>query len=198
MYQKSPRRPVLSFNAPVTLCFAAICFAAFGINALTGGASNRLLFSVYRAPLTDPLTYIRMFGHIFGHVGWDHLMGNMMYILLLGPMLEEKYGSIDMAIIMFTTGLVTGLIYFFFVPHAMLLGASGVVFAMILLSSITTTKDGAIPVTLLLVAALYIGQQVWLAATTHDNVAYLGHIIGGAVGAGLGLAINTVGPAGRR
>ena len=185
--------PRLSFNAPVVLGFTAICFVAMLLNRLTGGASNRLVFSVYRAPLTDPLTWVRFFGHIFGHADWNHLINNMMYILILGPMLEEKYGSRDLAIIMAVAALLTGLIYYLFVPRVMLLGASGVVFAMILLASITRTKDGAIPLTFILVAIIYIGQQVWLGLTANDNVAYLGHIIGGAVGAGLGLALNRSG-----
>ena len=136
---------------------------------------------------------MRFFGHIFGHADFNHLINNMMYILILGPMLEEKYGSRDLAIIMAVTALLTGLIYYLFVPRVMLLGASGVVFAMILLASITRTKDGAIPLTFILVAIIYIGQQVWLGLTANDNVAYLGHIIGGAVGAGLGLALNRSG-----
>ena len=95
--------PRLAFNAPVVLGFTAICLIAHILNRLTHGASNRLLFSVYRAPLTDPLTWLRMVGHIFGHMDWNHLMGNMMYILLLGPMLEEKYGSLDLALIILIT-----------------------------------------------------------------------------------------------
>ena len=184
--------PRLAFNAPVVLTFTAICLLAMVLNRLTGGMSNLKLFSVYRAPLSDPLTWFRMVGHIFGHADWNHFTGNMMYILLLGPMLEEKYGSRDLAIIILITGLLTGLIYFFFVPRTLLLGGSGVVFAMILLSSITRTKDNAIPVTFVLVAALYIGQQAWLALTANDNVAYLGHIIGGTVGATLGLGLNSL------
>ena len=184
------RRFRLSFNAPVTLGFAGICLLALMLNYITRGASNRALFSVYRAPLTNPLTYLRMVGHIFGHMDIDHFMGNMMYILLLGPMLEEKYGSRDLALVILITGLVTGIFYFIFRPDTMLLGASGVVFAFILLASITRTRAGEIPLTFVLVALLYIGQQIYQALAAHDNVAYLGHILGGAVGAMIGLALN--------
>ena len=75
----------------------------------------------------------------------------------------------------------------------MLLGASGIVFALILLSSISRTEGGAIPVTFILVAILYIGQQVWQAITVRDNVSYMAHIAGGAVGAGLGFLLNKAG-----
>ncbi len=182
----------LSFNAPVVLGFVGVCLVSMALNLITGGASNRTLFSVYRAPLSDPLTWLRMVCHVFGHADWNHLLGNMMYVLLLGPMLEEKYGGRDLALVMLAAALLTGLVNFLFFPGTMLLGASGVVFAMILLSSITRTRDGSIPVTFVLVALLYIGQQVWQAVAVRENVSYMAHILGGAVGAALGFGLNKI------
>ena len=197
MTTSSNRKGVrLAFNSPAVLGFAAICLLAMVLNLLTDGASNRALFSVYRAPLTNPLTWLRMVCHAFGHADWNHLLNNMMYILLLGPMLEEKYGSVNLILVMLAAALLTGLINFIFFPSTMLLGASGIVFAMILLSSITRGGEGTIPVTFLLVASLYIGQQVWQAITVRDNVSYMAHIAGGAVGAGLGFVLNRAGEKG--
>jgi GlpG protein len=183
----------LAFNSPAVLGFAGVCLVAMVLNLLTDGASNRALFSVYRAPLTNPLTWLRMVCHVFGHADWNHLLNNMMYVLLVGPMLEEKYGSVNLILVMLATALLTGLANFIFFPGTMLLGASGIVFALILLSSITRTEGGAIPVTFILVAILYIGQQVWQAITVRDNVSYMAHIAGGAVGAGLGFLLNKAG-----
>lgn len=183
----------LAFNSPAVLGFAGVCLLAMVLNLLTDGASNRALFSVYRAPLTNPLTWLRMVCHVFGHADWNHLLNNMMYVLLVGPMLEEKYGSVNLMLVMLATALLTGLANFIFFPGTMLLGASGIVFALILLSSITRTEGGAIPVTFILVAILYIGQQVWQAITVRDNVSYMAHIASGAVGAGLGFLLNKAG-----
>ena len=183
----------LAFNSPAVLGFAGVCLVAMVLNLLTDGASNRALFSVYRAPLTNPLTWLRMVCHVFGHADWNHLLNNMMYVLLVGPMLEEKYGSVNLILVMLATALLTGLANFIFFPGTMLLGTSGIVFALILLSSITRTEGGAIPVTFILVAILYIGQQVWQAITVRDNVSYMAHIAGGAVGAGLGFLLNKAG-----
>ena len=183
----------LAFNSPAVLGFAGVCLVAMVLNLLTDGASNRALFSVYRAPLTNPLTWLRMVCHVFGHADWNHLLNNMMYVLLVGPMLEEKYGSVNLILVMLATALLTGLANFIFFPGTLLLGASGIVFALILLSSISRTEGGAIPVTFILVAILYIGQQVWQAITVRDNVSYMAHIAGGAVGAGLGFLLNKAG-----
>lgn len=147
-------------------------------------------FSVYRSSLLSPLTYVRLFGHVLGHAGWDHFIGNIMLILVVGPLLEEKYGSLNILFVMLATALVTGIIHFIFFPHVQLLGASGVVFALILLSSLTSVKEGKIPFTFILVALIYIGGQVYDGIFIRDNVSNLTHIIGGLVGSGLGFVMH--------
>ena len=151
----------ISFNSPVILGFAVICFGALILGVITGGRTNNMFFSVYRSSLLDPLTYVRFVGHVFGHAGWEHFLGNIMLILVVGPLLEEKYGSADLLFVILATALVTGIANFALFPRIQLLGASGVVFALILLSSFTSMKEGEIPLTFILVAALYIGQQVY-------------------------------------
>ena len=69
-------------------------------------------------------------------------------------------------------------------------GASGVVFAFIILASFTGFKDGEIPLTFILVAIIYIGQQVFEGITVIDNISNMAHIVGGAVGAVLGYLLN--------
>ena len=180
----------LSFNAPAVLTFTALCVIVQVISMLTRGESNRVLFSVYRASLLDPLTWIRCFTHVLGHAGWEHLLGNIMYILILGPMIEEKYGTATTAFIMAATALVIGIINMVFFPGVMLLGASGIVFAFILIASITIREDNTIPVTFILVAVLYLGQQIWQGLFSQDNVSQMAHIVGGAVGAVLGFLLG--------
>ena len=180
----------LSFNAPAVLTFTALCVIAQLISMLTRGQSNRTLFSVYRASLLDPLTWVRCFTHVLGHAGWDHLLGNVMYILILGPMIEEKYGTATTAFIMAATALVIGVINMVFFPGVMLLGASGIVFAFILIASITIREDNTIPVTFILVAVLYLGQQIWQGLFSQDNISQMAHIVGGAVGAVLGFLLG--------
>lgn len=180
----------VSFNSPIILGFVIICFLALILNLITGGITNNLLFSVYHSSLLNPLTYLRMIGHIFGHAGWEHLIGNMMLLLIVGPLLEEKYGSANMVFVILATALVTGIANYIFFPNVQLLGASGVVFALILLSSFTCIQEGSIPLTAILVAALYIGEQVYDGIFIKDNVSNLTHILGGLVGAGLGWIMN--------
>ena len=121
----------ITFNAPVILSMVAVSFVATLLNYVTAGVSGRLLFMTYHSPLLSPMTWIRAFTHIFGHADWEHLIGNMSYLLLLGPMLEEKYSSQTLTAVIAVTALGTSLINYIFFPTVALCGASGVVFAFI-------------------------------------------------------------------
>lgn len=175
------------YNSPVILSFFLISLLALFLGKLTGGRSTAALFAVYRAPLTDPLTYIRFAGHVFGHADWAHFFNNMMLLLVVGPPLEELYGSRTVALGVLFTALVSGIFQFVFFPSSMLLGASGVVFMLIMLSSMSGAREGRLPATLVLVAAMYIGQEVYSIFFIRDNVANLMHIIGGFCGIGIGI-----------
>lgn len=180
----------VSFNSPVVLWFSIICLGALIAGIITQGATTTKFFSVYRSSLTSPLTWFRFIGHIFGHSNWEHFIGNITLLLVVGPMLEEKYGSSNILFVIFTTAIVTGVVNFIFFPRVQLLGASGVVFAFILLSSFTSIREGTIPVTFILVAIIYIGGQIYDGIFVRDNVSNLTHIIGGAVGSGLGYVLT--------
>ena len=179
----------ITLNAPFTLGFALLCGLATLLCAVSGECTM-LLFSTHASPMTDPLMYLRLFTHVLGHSGLAHLIGNMTLILLLGPALEEKYGAFKLLLVILATALVTGIIHNLFFPSTMLLGASGVVFAMILLTSFAGFREGEIPLTFILVALLYLGQQIWDGITVRDNISNLSHIIGGLVGSGAGWLLN--------
>lgn len=179
-----------SFNSPVILGFTLACFAVLLLDMMTIGKTTDLFFSVYSSSLLSPFTYIRFFGHVLGHASLEHMLGNIMLLLIIGPLLEEKYGSLNILFVILSTALITGIVNFILFPHIQLLGASGVVFAFILLSSFTSFKEGKIPVTFLLVAFIYIGQQIYDGIFIQDNVSNLTHIIGGVVGSGLGFIMN--------
>jgi membrane associated rhomboid family serine protease len=104
--------------------------------------------------------------------------------LLLGPIVEEKYGDSRTLFMMLITALVTGLLNLLFF-HTGLMGASGIVFMLILLVSFTNTKSGEIPVTFILVALLFIGKEV-IASLNSDQISQFAHIIGGVCGSVFG------------
>lgn len=177
------------YNSPVILTFALICLFSYWLNRVTDGWANAHLFSTYRASLTNPMMYLRLFGHILGHVSWAHFMNNILMILLLGPMLEEKYGSKTLIEMIVITAVVTGIAHNLLQPHAALLGASGIVYMLIVLSSIASMKDNRIPITFLLISIIYIGGEI-IDGFQKDNISHMTHIIGGVCGGFYGMVLR--------
>ena len=105
----------------------------------------------------------------------------------IGRLLDNRYEILEVIGI---TALVTGIVNFIFFPSVALCGASGVVFAFILLVSFTNVREGEIPVSVILVALIFIGQQVYEGLFVQDNVSNLSHILGGIVGAVVGYRLN--------
>ena len=180
----------IHFNAPVVLSFAGLSLVALILSYLTGGASNRALFSVYRSSLLNPLTYVRLVTHVLGHSGYEHYINNMLMILVIGPPMEEKYGSRALLRAIVITAAVSGFVQMIFFPHSALLGASGIVFMLIVMSSLAGMQEGSIPLTLILVLIFYIGGEVVDGVFARDNISHLGHIIGGLSGAVLGYELE--------
>ena len=180
----------ITFNSPVVLGFIFVSLAVLLLGFVTMGKSNELLFMTYHSALTNPLTYLRLFTHVLGHAGWEHYIGNASYILLLGPMIEEKYGSKRILQVILVTALVTGVINYILFPSVALCGASGVVFAFILLTSFTSFKQGEIPLTFILVAIIFLGQQVYDGVFLQDNISNFSHVLGGIIGSVVGYRLN--------
>ena len=181
----------IRFNSPVVLWFAIISAAVLAAGMLSGGWIRDTFFVCYRTSWTDPLQYLRLFTHVLGHQNLTHYTGNMMMFLLIGPVLEEKYGSKKLIEIILIVAGVTGLIHILLFPTVGLLGASGVVFAFILLVSVTGTRNSnEIPLTTLIVAVIYIGQELYSGLVLSDNVSQLTHIIGGSIGAVYGMSVS--------
>lgn len=179
-------KPIMTirYNSPVILTFSLLAVAIHLINVITPETFNFTgrFFAVYPfRSLWNPLDYFRLVSHVLGHANWQHLLGNITYILLLGPILEEKYGSLNLLIMICVTALITGIINVLLFSTG-LLGASGIVFMLIILASIVDVKAGEIPLTFVLVAGIFIGTELIKAFTT-DNISQMAHIIGGAFGA---------------
>ncbi len=183
------RKLVIRFNAPATLTFALLALGALLLGQTLGSGVTMKYFCVYRSSLADPLTYLRFFTHVLGHADFDHFLGNMLLLLVIGPPLEEKYGSRTLLAGILLTAGVSGILQCVFFPGSALLGASGIVFMLIMLASLAGMKDGRIPLTLILAAVLYLGQEVYAMVALRDNVANFMHLVGGVTGTVFGVVL---------
>ncbi len=170
----------LKWNSPVILTFALICTGVYVADRIMLGQLMPL-FTVYPSVnWSNPLSAISLVSHIAGHASLEHLLGNLTFILLLGPIIEEKYGSSRTMIMILVTGFITGIVNILFFNTG-LLGASGIVFMLILLVSFTNVSAGQIPVTFILVALLFIGKEL-VSSLGSNQIAESAHIIGGICG----------------
>jgi membrane associated rhomboid family serine protease len=171
----------ITYNAPFTLTLTLVCTAI----RLLGDTVTSNFFTVGGfMNFYNPIDYFRLFSHAIGHGSWSHLVGNLSLILILGPLLEEKYGSKELMYMSFVTAFVTGILNIFFFDTG-LLGASGLVFMMILLSSFTNFRTGTIPLTFILVLLFYVGNEVYNAFKS-DDISQFAHIFGGLAGSVFG------------
>ncbi len=174
----------IDYNAPFTLSFAGVCVVAFILALATGGWSNEALFSI--GGVMDwhhPVTYARFFTHALGHASLQHLVLNLSIILLVAPLLEEKHGSGRLLAVAAATAVATGIVKVLLFP-GLLLGASGVAFAFIILSSFARARARTIPLTFVLIALLFLGNEMYLSFQpgVDGSIARFAHLIGGFAG----------------
>lgn len=180
------------YNASVILTYFFICLIILMIDKLCKGKFSATFFTTYKNDsLLNPLTYFKLISHSLGHADWDHLYTNFIKILLIGPLIEEKYGSINLLIAMILTSLIIGIVNKI-LGKGGILGASGVAYMLILLSSFVNMENGKIPITLTLIILFFVVDEVIkLFRRKKDGVSHLGHITGAICGIILGmLALN--------
>ena len=176
------------YNAPVILTYFFICFLILMIDKLCRGKFSKTFFTTYKNDsLLNPLTYFKLISHSLGHADWDYLYSNFIKILLIGPLIEEKYGSINLLIALVLTSLIIGIVNKF-LGKGGILGASGVAYMLILLSSFVNMENGKIPITLTLIILFFVVDEVIkLFRRKKDGVSHLGHITGSLCGIVLGV-----------
>ena len=166
----------ITYNAPVVLTFALLALVVTFLPM-----SVRVHYFAAHPDFVEWSSYTGLFTHMLGHANWEHYLGNFMLILLLGPILEERHGSMKLIAMMLLTALVTGLANVM-LSSSPLMGASGIVFMMILLASTANIKAGELPLTFIAVAIIYLGGEIYRAVANTDQVSHMAHLIGGAAG----------------
>lgn len=186
----------IRYNSPVVLTFSLVCIAVFVLDVIfsAGGGPQAgpvtqkffMLRGVF--DYSNPLDYLRLFTYTMGHANQAHIMGNMSIFLLIAPIMEEKYGSRNVLIMMVLTALVTAF-FQILLFNSGLLGASGIVFMFIVLVSFADARKGTIPLTFILVVIFYVGTEI-LHSMQNNQVSEYAHIAGGIMGALFGMTFK--------
>jgi len=172
----------IRYNSPVILTY---CLASAGVLTLNTVFGESFIVQFFSSPsrfyLSDPIFYVRMFSYVFGHADWNHYLANFLLILLVGPLLEEKYGSFRLLLMIVLSTIITSISNILLFDSS-LIGSSGISFMLITLASFSNIKRNEIPLTFLIVAILFLGREI-LNIIQDDNISQFSHVIGGIMGA---------------
>ena len=175
--------PRIEFNAPVTVCYALAAVTA----TILPVQGKLAIHGPIR--LLDGDFLLSLFTWTLAHGGMTHLLSNFVVILLTGPLLEDRFGSLRMLGVLVTASVLVGLAHCVLDPRGALIGASGTVFCLIMLTAMLAGRSGTIPLTMLLVAALYLGRKL-VGLLANDGISQTTHILGAALGMILGLVMR--------
>lgn len=170
-----------SYNSVVILSYFFICLIILIVNYLLKDKLNNFLV-FRRGNIFNPMNYIRIITSGFCHKDWEHFKNNFVIILLIGPLLEEKYGSINILYMILITSFVSSVFHLIFY-NSVAIGASDNAYMFIVLCSIVNIGDGKIPITLLLIILFYVLDEfIMFVFHKKDNVSHDSHIIGAFLG----------------
>ena len=151
------------YDTPATLTFAFICIGLFAADTLI--FKNQLAANYLSSPTTaggklafmasNPLSYVRLITYAFGATSSSVLICNMIFILLLGPAMEERYGTVVIAIMTIVSILFSGVLNACF-SKTSLTGCTAVIFIMIFLNSFVSLSKKKIPLSFVVVFILFV------------------------------------------
>ncbi|MBQ6029095.1 MAG: rhomboid family intramembrane serine protease [Treponema sp.] len=177
-----------SFNY-ATIIVVAVNVLAF---VLTGSGRNRnfqYTFGLQPVLFLKARYYWQLFTYMFMHGSWSHLLGNMICLLFFGLYIERQLGSKEFLLFYSICGVFCGAVslavYLFFGFYGVLLvGASGAVYAVLLLFAVIFPRStvfimGMVPVPAPILVAIYAGIAVFEQAFgMNQGVAHMTHLSG--------------------
>ena len=182
-------------DSPLVLTFAGVCAVIHAVNSTMVPKLSQEFFACWplsMSSLRSPMLYWRLVSHIFGHISWEHLNGNMINLLLVGPPCERAFGTFQLSKIIFLVAVASGLAHMLLGPsNGLQLGASGVVFALILLNSLLSVQANTVPLTFICQACLWCWKEVFgQLLGGGDGVSHIAHLSGAVMGTLAGYHIH--------
>jgi len=170
----------ITFDAKVTLVLASLSILGlFFLQNTENLSSIFVLDGDFQEK--DISWYVSTITYIFGHADLEHFIGNFSIILLLGPLVELKFGWQKFTLMIVSTAILTALLHTLLWDNG-LIGASGIAFMLIVVTSLLNTRGKDIPVTFILVVLLFLGQEIY-SSFKNDQISHFAHLFGGAMGA---------------
>lgn len=176
----------VTYNSPVILTFTIVSFLimmlSLSVKDLTPLLALEGNFNWASADYYRLITYtcVHAFRDFKFQTDFTHFISNFTIILLIGPVLEEKFGSKKLLLMMAFTAVVTGLLNVIFFTNG-IIGASGVALMMVILGSFTNYKKGDLPLTFIFISLLFMGNEL-VSSFSSQQISHFAHVMGGITG----------------
>ena len=151
-----------------------------------------IFFGLVPAAVLNSKTYWQFFTYQFVHGSFFHLFFNMLALFFFGTPIEKKAGTKEFVLYYLTAGTLSGV--FSFAVYVMtgeyltvLIGASGAIFAVLLLYAVLYPRSviflwGILPIPAPLLILGYGIVELIGIFSSYDGVAHLTHFIGLVIG----------------
>ncbi|MBR1748526.1 MAG: rhomboid family intramembrane serine protease [Bacilli bacterium] len=175
-------KSTFSYHSIVTIGYFFVCFGVFILNVVFKNKITKL-FQIRRGSFLNPMNYIRLVTSGVCHADFQHFRNNFIFILLLGPILEERFGSLVFLEMILITTVASSLFHLLFYESSAI-GASDVVYMMVVLCGIICSFDGRIPITFVLLFLFFVFEEIvkMFFHKKNDSVGHDGHVIGAICG----------------
>ena len=197
MQKKSQINDIRRMFTPVNTTIVLACIAVFIVLSMMGDVTDANFMAEHGALYGEAVMqhgeYYRLFTSMFIHFGADHLLQNMMILLIMGCRLEKITGRWKYIIIYFVSGIAASIASLIITlsgePYTVSGGASGAifgvlggVFALIVKDMITGERKrirdiGLTGIIFMIASALSYG----FFETGVDNAAHVGGLIAGFI-----------------
>ncbi len=188
------RRPV---RFPIATVSSIVLNALVFLLELTGGDAFINQWSLVPADIVAGRGWITIPTAMFMHAGWLHIGGNMLFLWVFGPEIEDVMGPLRYTIFYLLGGVAATFAQVIVDPHSTIpnLGASGAIAAVMGVFLITYPRDqiktvlfigwfyGVRPIPAIILVGIWFLTQLFsevgaLAATQTGGVAYMAHVGG--------------------
>lgn len=177
-----------SFNY-TSLIIVALNVAVFVLTGSGRNANFQYLFGLQPILFVKGHYFWQLLTYMFMHGSWSHLLGNMIGLLFFGLYIERQMGSKEFLLFYLVCGLFCGAASLAIYVAAgywqvLLVGASGAIYAVLLLFAVIFPRStvfimGLIPVPAPILVAIYAGIAVFEQFFgMNQGVAHMTHLSG--------------------
>lgn len=198
------KRPTIVNHALIVANIAAFMATSIlsnmqGVEA-AGQTSSRVLGMLWLHPAASEFHWWTLLSYQFLHGGFAHLLGNMLFLFVFGPNVEDRLGKIGYLAFYLLGGVASGLAHVAF-EDAPVVGASGSISAVTGAYIVFFPRTRIRTLVFFFIIGIFWIPSVWLIGfaiakdlvfqgfASDDGVARLAHLGGYAFGVGVSLAL---------